>query len=98
MSDPLTAPSWWQRVRSHKWASRALDVAAFAAIILTIFAWNSKDLPSGGEPAAAFSLETIDGGDLALDDLRGQKTMLVFWAPWCPVCGAESDNVSRVQQ
>ncbi len=47
-------------------------------------------------PAAV--LETLDGGSVALDSLRGKPVLLAFWAPWCTVCAAESQNLSWVRR
>ncbi len=40
---------------------------------------NRNQLPN-------LQLERIDGGTLSLADLRGKKTLLVFWAHWCNIC------------
>jgi hypothetical protein len=35
-----------------------------------------------GEPAPAFTLETLDGAPLAMGDLAGRPALLYFWASW----------------
>lgn len=40
-----------------------------------------EPLPTG-EPAPAFSADTLDGGTLALADLRGKVVVLDFWGDW----------------
>ncbi len=40
-------------------------------------------------PAPAFGLESLDGRRVALEDLAGSKTLLNFWATWCPPCRRE---------
>lgn len=39
--------------------------------------------------APEFELVTLDGQRYSKDSLRGQPTLLVFWAPWCHFCQLE---------
>jgi peroxiredoxin len=39
-----------------------------------------------GTPAPGFSLPRLDGGELALEDYRGQRVLLVFSDPGCGPC------------
>ena len=44
-----------------------------------------------------FSLKTIDGTDVRLQDYRGKKVVhLVFWATWCPHCLMEMPKVKEI--
>jgi peroxiredoxin len=49
-----------------------------------------------GNLAPEFQLERMDGSTLALGDLRGQPTVLVFWAAWCPFCREETPHVNKL--
>ncbi|MET3699382.1 peroxiredoxin [Bacillus oleivorans] len=48
-----------------------------------------------GSIAPQFELETIDGKVISLEDLRGKKVFINFWATWCPPCRAEMPDIQR---
>jgi cytochrome c biogenesis protein CcmG/thiol:disulfide interchange protein DsbE len=71
----------------------------------TVLSRNSVDAMSvGGRPALAepgfvapdFTLETLAGGTLSLEEARGQVVLINFWATWCPPCRAEMPAIQRV--
>lgn len=48
-----------------------------------------------GNIAPDFQLETMEGEQMKLSDLRGQRVMVNFWATWCPPCRAEVPDLQK---
>lgn len=50
-----------------------------------------------GMTAPPFTLETGDGAEFSFPaDARGQASILLFWATWCPYCKAVMPYLQRV--
>jgi cytochrome c biogenesis protein CcmG, thiol:disulfide interchange protein DsbE len=50
--------------------------------------------PSGGQ-APAFTLRTLDGRQMALEELRGRPVIVNFWYAGCPPCQQEMPLLQR---
>src|SRR5699024_1685435 len=51
-----------------------------------------------GNMAPDFELTTLDGEDIKLSELRGQRVMVNFWATWCPPCRAEMPDMQKFHE
>ncbi|MFQ6011081.1 MAG: DUF3179 domain-containing (seleno)protein [Nitrososphaerales archaeon] len=51
-----------------------------------------------GERAPDFTLNSLDGGQVSLSDLRGKPVLVNFWATWCPFCVAELPDLEQVHR
>lgn len=54
--------------------------------------------PREGFPAPVFTLNTIEGNSVNLEDFRGKVVLLNFWASWCPPCKAEMPAFEALHQ
>ncbi len=48
-----------------------------------------------GEKAPDFLLPSLEGKKVSLKDMAGKKTLIVFWATWCPSCKEELKSLDR---
>lgn len=68
-------------------ANVAAMAAGLAAALCTGQAQASRTIPP-------FTLDTLGGKHYTANELTGHPTLLVFWAPWCPVCRVELPEVN----
>ena len=69
---------------------------AFSTLIIAVFVFGTAgcvkaqgffDNPLAGKDAPNFVQETLKGGKSSLNDLiKGKKSIIFFWATWCPHC------------
>lgn len=48
--------------------------------------------------APSFTLKDLDGNEVSLEDYKGKKILLNFWASWCPPCRAEMPDMQSFYQ
>lgn len=49
-----------------------------------------------GKKAPNFTLESLNGEKISLDDLKGKKVLINFWATWCPYCVQEMPDLNKL--
>lgn len=79
--------------------SVVLAVGVIVVVLMLAFRRDPRDIRTGtvGKPAAAFTLEQLDGsGPLAVRPGNGSVIVVNFWASWCIPCKQENPALVRV--
>ena len=72
---------------------RLLAVATVAAVSSMA---GAAVTPSAGAPD--FTLPSLDGPNLRLQEQRGRVVMINFWATWCGPCRVEMPHLSKLYE
>lgn len=67
-----------------------------ALLSLTLAAFLSP--PAFAEKAIDFQFTDVTGKALRLSDYKGKWVMVNFWAPWCPLCWAETQTLNTLNK
>ena len=80
------------------WKRWLLNGAIIIAVFLAVSAWQGKDLVSNQVPAPLFKLQTLSGDLVALEEFKGKRVLLYFFAPWCKICDLSIGNLNWVRK
>ena len=81
---------WFHRVEVTLW------VLVVGVFLFRVLPPQEVGVVAMDQPAPPFSLRTLDGDRIALDDLEGQVVLVNFWATWCPPCRLEMPGFQAV--
>jgi peroxiredoxin len=88
----------------RRWTTLTLAVLALG-VVWTFASRAPLAATTGGAPppspregfsAPDFTLDSLDGGQTTLSDLRGHIVLVNLWASWCLPCRAEMPAIERV--
>ncbi|MFQ6015053.1 MAG: TlpA family protein disulfide reductase [Anaerolineae bacterium] len=71
-------------------------VLAFLALLAYGLRLQGLGPLTEGSAAPPFTLDLFEGGQISLDELRGQVVVVNFWASWCPTCRDEAPFLEEV--
>ncbi|TNE45181.1 MAG: TlpA family protein disulfide reductase [Deltaproteobacteria bacterium] len=80
---PETPRTWPQRIGSWTW-----QLAVVFAIYIGMTSFMTRSLLAVGKPAPAWTLVDMKGKQHSLQQYKGRRVVLYFWATWCGVCKA----------
>ena len=87
----------------NRWLRTSIVVAVAALVVVLILAFRRapSDIKTGtvGRPAAAFTLNTLDGNSpWSSDATKGKVLVVNFFASWCIPCKEENPALVRVYE
>ena len=72
-------------------------LSACLLLVLLVSCEPQSAAPQTNAPAAAFTLNQLDGGPVRFpDQYRGRVVALHFWAEWCPSCLSEMQALEPI--
>ncbi len=111
--DPVaTEPAWRAKVRGSLVGNLVVLLVTALAVGLGYWYVTKNDggavsevevagvgaAPRVGDAAPVFTAATVDGDEVALDDLRGRGVWVFFVATWCSGCRAEMPDVQAAHE
>ena len=76
-----------------------LNVLLFAAVLLAVSAFQARDmLSTSGTMAPPLNGPMLDGGHYDIATVEDRPVVIYFFAPWCRICAASSDNLTRLRR
>lgn len=85
-----TQKRWFTRTEITLW------VLVAGAFLFRVLPPRDVGVVAMDAPAPGFSLRTLDGDRVRLNDLEGQVVLVNFWATWCPPCRMEMPGFQSV--
>lgn len=78
-----------------RFAPSALLRPLLGSLLLAAATWSSAAVPVGAN-APDFTLKTLNGPNMRLQEQRGKVVLVNFWATWCGPCRKEMPHLNRI--
>lgn len=96
---PESEKSESAKLDSRKLGSFLLNAALLTVVFFGVAAFQSRHmLATDGILAPDLQGITLGGEPYDLADVRGRPALVYFFAPWCRICAASADNLTRLRR
>lgn len=82
-----------KRIRNHL-PKLLLELFILLLLVWAMEAFLTRNAASGTAPD--ISASTIQGEPFELQTLRGEASVIHFWATWCPICELEQGTIDTL--
>ncbi len=94
MQNPENTRPFWKKLRSF-----FLNALFFTAVFVAASTFQARNMLSTSEtPAPVLAGPLLRGGSYDIATTGGRPALVYFFAPWCKICAASSDNLTRLRQ
>ena len=84
---------------TRKIRSFLLNALVLVAVFIGVATFQTRNmLATDGNPAPELRGVTLAGEPYDLADARTRPALVYFFAPWCRICGASADNLTRLRR
>lgn len=87
------------RSNLRRYRSLLLNAALIVVVFFGGLAFQSRNmLAADGQVAPDLRGRTLAGQPYDLEDAASRPALVYFFAPWCKICAASADNLSRLRR